>query len=184
MIIIKYFENGRVLHLYDAANPSTISSISKDLISVLESDEKQSWTICNYERPPIKLVINSYGGSVDDMFGLIDVILTSKTPIYTYCTGYAMSAGAMIFLAGHKRYCYQHTTFMLHSISTFECGKYQQFMDGAARTKELQRQLNDYILERTSISKDVLLTAQRESRDIFYPAQEAKKYGIVNKIIT
>ena len=102
MIIIKYFENDRVLHLYDEVNPSTISSISKDLISVLESDEKQSWTICNYERPPIKLVINSYGGSVDDMFGLIDVILTSKTPIYTYCTGYAMSAGAMIFLAGHK----------------------------------------------------------------------------------
>lgn len=37
MITIKYFENDRVLHLYDEVNPSTISSISKDLISVFNN---------------------------------------------------------------------------------------------------------------------------------------------------
>ena len=78
-----------------------------------EKDEKEK----DYNREPIKLYINSYGGSIYDMWGLIDVILNSKTPIYTYCTGYAMSAAFKIFLAGHKRYCYKHSIFMYHQMS-------------------------------------------------------------------
>lgn len=62
------------------------------------------------KRDPIKLYINSCGGTIYDMWALIDAIQNSKTPIHTYCMGYAMSAAFDIFLAGHKRYCYKHST--------------------------------------------------------------------------
>ena len=75
-----------------------------NLLYVLQEDNEKDQKQKNYKREPIKLYINSNGGAIDDMWSLIDIMLNSKTPIYTYCTGYAMSAGFLIFLAGSKRF--------------------------------------------------------------------------------
>ena len=90
-----------------------------DILYLIREDGEQDKKILCYNREPIKLYINSYGGSIDDMWGLIDIILASKTPIYTYCLGYAQSAAFNIFLAGHKRFCLEHSVFMYHQMSAF-----------------------------------------------------------------
>lgn len=52
------------------------------------------------ERKPIIIYINSPGGNVTDGYSLIDVMLTSKTPVYTVNLGIAYSMGFLIYIAG------------------------------------------------------------------------------------
>lgn len=78
------------------------------------------------ERKPIKLLINSYGGSLDSCLHFIDTLLLSKTPVYTYNVGVAMSAGFYIMLAGSKRFAYPNAQFLIHSGSGGAAGTYEQ----------------------------------------------------------
>ena len=88
------------------------------------------------------------------MWSLIDIIENSKTPIHTYYTGYAMSAALKIFLAGHKRYCTRHATFMYHQMSNIRMGTYQDLVEDREQLDYLNKQSEDYILERTKFSKE------------------------------
>ena len=107
----------------------------------------------NFTREPIKIYINSYGGSVYDMWALIDIILNSKTPIYTYCTGYAMSAAFKIFLSGHKRFATKHATFMYHQMSCKRHGKYQDLVEDREQMDYLQKSIEEYVVERTNLTQ-------------------------------
>lgn len=80
-----------------------------------EDDKREK----DFRRKPIKMYINSFGGSV------IDVISCSKTPIYTICNGYVMRAAFQLLLAGHKRYITPHATLMYHQIYCWRSGKYE-----------------------------------------------------------
>ena len=93
----------RIFYLSDDIEVSTISQLNFQLIKILEEDNKQEQEKKEYKREPIHLIINSFGGNFYDMWSLIDILLNSKTPIYTYCTGYAMSAGFYYFFSGRKK---------------------------------------------------------------------------------
>ena len=100
------------------------------------------------ERRPIKLLIYSYGGDGNACFSLLNIIAISKTPVYTYNMGVAMSAGLLILLAGHKRFCLKNSTALAHSGSGGACGTFEQT---EAQMKDYQRfvqTMRDYILER------------------------------------
>ena len=94
--------NKRTFFLAENIDNESAGKIMWDILYLIREDDEQDKKILCYNREPIKLYINSYGGSIDDMWGLIDIILASKTPIYTYCLGYAQSAAFNIFLAGLK----------------------------------------------------------------------------------
>ena len=70
------------------------------------------------ERVPIRLYIDSAGGSLTDTFTIIDAIALSKTPVYTICIGTAYSGGFFCFIAGHKRFAYPNASFLYHEGST------------------------------------------------------------------
>ena len=89
----------KTLFLSDDVDNESIGKLTWSILQQIREDDEKDEKEKDYKREPIKLYINSYGGSVSDMWELIDVILNSKTPIYTYCTGYAMSAAFKIFLA-------------------------------------------------------------------------------------
>ena len=144
-----------------------------------EKDEKEK----DYKREPIKLYINSYGGSVYDMWGLIDVILNSKTPIYTYCTGYAMSAAFKIFLAGHKRYCYKHSTFMYHQMSCRLSGKLQDIEEDREEMDDQNTQIEEYVIDRTNLTKDDIKEIREKRKDFYIHSDKAVKYGIVDEVL-
>ena len=95
--------NKKNIFLADNIDNESAGKLMWDILYLIREDKEQDKKILCYNREPIKLYINSYGGSIDDMWGLIDIILASKTPIYTYCLGYAQSAAFNIFLAGHKK---------------------------------------------------------------------------------
>lgn len=74
--------NNRTFYLSDDVDNESIGKLIWDILYQIREDDKTDEKEKDYKREPIKLYINSYGGSVYDMWGLIDIILNSKTPIY------------------------------------------------------------------------------------------------------
>lgn len=175
--------NDRLIYISDDINNCSIGAVCYNLLSIINEDDKQDEKEKNFTREPIKIYINSFGGELYDMWSLIDIILNSKTPIYTYCTGYAMSAAFKIFLAGHKRYATKHASFMYHQINCWYSGKYQDTVEYRKEIDRLQQQIEDYVIERTKITKEKIEEIRLEKKDFYIHSQEALELGIIDEII-
>nr|DAJ75485.1 MAG TPA: hypothetical protein [Bacteriophage sp.] len=173
----------RLYFLSDDIDNASIGKLSWNILHQIEKDDKNDEKEKDYKRDPIKLYINSCGGDVRDAWGLIDIILNSKTPVYTYCTGYAMSAALKIFLAGHKRYCYKHSTFMYHQMYCRREGTYQNLVEDRTEMDELNRMSEEYVLERTKFTRQDIDDIRNKKMDLYFHADEAIKYGVVNEVI-
>ena len=173
----------RLYYLYGEINAKTCADIAYDISKINHEDDEKFKKEKNFKREPIKIYFNSYGGSVYDMWLLVDTIMGSKTPVYTYCTGYAMSAAFIVFISGHKRHMSPHATLMYHQIYCWESGKYQDLVDDRVQTDHLNEMIENYVVERTGLSKDDLLAIREKKRDTYFSAEEAKKHKIIDSII-
>ncbi len=134
------------------------------------------------ERKPIKIFINSDGGSVCAVLHVIDMIRLSKTPVYTIGLGRAYSAGGLLLMAGHKRYIFPHTSCLIHDGSSWSAGSIGKMLDNLEFTKELENRMKKYILSTTNISAEVYDRNHR--RDWFLFSEEMIELGIADEIIT
>ena len=101
------------------------------------------------DRKPIKIYIDSNGGCLSDTFTMIDAIKLSKTPVWTICTGAAYSGGFFTFIAGHRRFAYDHASFLYHEGATAtgaDAGKFRNYAE--FYQKELE-QLKEVTLKYT-----------------------------------
>lgn len=134
-------------------------------------------------RKPIYIHLNSEGGCAYNGFGLINAIITSKTPIITVCEGYVMSMGLAIFAAGHIRKCYKYSTFMYHEISSNGGGKNEEIVRTANENKRLQKMYDDVVTARSKLEQRKLDSVKRKMIDWFFGSEEALELGIVDEII-
>ena len=171
--------NKRTFFLADNIDNESAGKIMWDILYLIREDDEQDKKILCYNREPIKLYINSYGG----MWGLIDIILASKTPIYTYCLGYAQSAAFNIFLAGHKRFCLEHSVFMYHQMSYWRDGKHQDFVENRVEMDNINKQNEEYVIKRTKIPEDVIRNVRETKKDFYIHSSKAIEYGIVDEIL-
>ena len=134
------------------------------------------------KREPIKIYINSYGGSLVATLTIIDAIKKSKTPIYTYNIGAAYSGGFFIFICGHRRFSYKHSDFLFHEGSVHmvmrDAGKFKNFSDFY---KKQLKQLEEITIENTKITKEDY--ERHRNDDWWIMALEAKEKGICDEII-
>lgn len=133
------------------------------------------------ERKPIKLLLYSYGGDGQACFSLLDVIGLSKTPVWTVNMGVAMSAGLLILLGGHKRFCLKNSTALAHSGSGGASGTFEQTEAQMKDYKRFVETMRNYIIERTNIDSKTL--NKYKTKEWYLYADDQVKYGIVNKII-
>ena len=133
------------------------------------------------ERKPIKILLYSYGGDGQACFSLLDVIALSKTPVFTYNMGVAMSAGLLILLAGHKRFCLKNSTALAHSGSGGASGTFEQTEAQMKDYKRFVDTMRNYIIERTNIDAKTL--NKYKSKEWYLYAEDQVKFGIVNEII-
>lgn len=132
-------------------------------------------------RKPIKLLIYSYGGDGAACFSLLDVIALSKTPVYTVNMGIAMSAGFLLLLAGHKRFCLKDSTALAHSGSGGVSGSFEQTEAQMKDYKRFVETMRNYILERTKI--DTKTFNKYKSKEWYLYSKEQIDYGVCDKII-
>lgn len=139
--------------------------------------------VSDVNREPIKIYINTPGGSLHATLTMVDAIKMSKTPIYTINTGTSFSGGFFIFISGHKRYSYPHATFLFHEGSTGgggpqDAGKFRNY---ASFYDKMLEQLEVLTLENTNITKEVYDKHKLDDWWIF--ADEALELGICDEII-
>ena len=175
--------NTRTFFLSDNVDNESVGKLIWEMLYQINEDNEKDKKEKDYKRDPIKLYINSCCGTIYDMWALIDVIQNSKTPIYTYCMGYAMSAAFNIFLAGHKRYCYKHSTFMYHQIHCKRSGKYQDLLEDRVEMDNLNKQIEDYVLERTNLTKEDIADIREKKKDFYIHSDKAIEYGIVDEVL-
>ena len=132
----------------------------------------------------INFYINSPGGIVTAGLAVYDTLQYIKPAIVTVCVGQAASMGAVLLAAGTKgkRYSLPNSRILIHQ----PMGGFQgQASDIAIQAKEILRMkdtLNDILVFHTN--KDLEQIRIDTDRDFFMSGEEAKKYGIIDHVIT
>jgi ATP-dependent Clp protease, protease subunit len=126
--------------------------------------------------PATIIYINSYGGSIYDGLGIIDMFKHHEKPIATVVVGKAMSVGALIASSGAPgmRYITENSTYMIHDVSSSSKGK---VLDMAIDQKEVERLSNIVFsrLDKNSKHKNGFWKSQiikNLNADIYITAQE------------
>lgn len=134
----------------------------------------------------ITIYVHSDGGQTTALLPMVDLIASSKKPIGVVALGRAYSAGAMLLLSGHKgrRYAHRHTEILLHEVSIN--GGYRKVSEmtlDTERVVKLNEMLCKMIADKTKMTKKQITRYMRSTRDEFITAEDALKYGIIDKII-
>jgi len=133
------------------------------------------------EPPPIKLHINSYGGSVFAGFSTVDVILNCKTPVHTYIDGSAASAATLISVVGDKRFIYEHSHMLIHQLSSAMWGKFEDFKDEMENLDLLMTKIKKIYKEKTNMSTRQITEILK--RDKWFDAEKCVELGLVDEIV-
>lgn len=168
----------RRLFINDEIDSCIIDSIVYHILRYNKEDKG----LAIKDRKPIYLFLNSNGGSVVDGYGVIDVMMTSKTPIYTINQASCFSMGFLIFLAGQKRYAMPRSEFLMHDGSTFSWDSMAKAKDRMEfEAVQLEQVTKQYILNRTKI--DEKLYDEKYRVEWYMLPEEAKRLGICTDII-
>ena len=132
----------------------------------------------------ISMYINSPGGSVTAGLAILDTMRMVKCPIATYCIGQAASMGAILLAAGEKgrRHALPHSRIMIHQPWGGAQGKASDIEITAREILRLKDILNGILAE--SSGKTAEEVARDTDRDYFMSAEDAKEWGIVDKVLT
>ena len=133
------------------------------------------------ERKPILLYLSSRGGDLDAGFELLDVIQSSKTPVYTINFGYQYSMGFLIGIAGHRRFASRNAKFLIHDGNSIVWDSGAKAQDRMEFNKRVEARVRDYILSVSRLSPEEYDANYRVEWYMF--ADEAKEKGFVDEII-
>ena len=132
----------------------------------------------------ISLYINSPGGIVTAGMAIYDTMQFIRPPVSTLCIGQAASMGSLLLAAGEKgmRYCLPHSRVMVHQPSGGFSGQASDIERHAEDIIKIKKRLNDLYVNHTGQSYNTI--EKTLDRDYFMDSEEAKKFGIVDAVIS
>jgi len=131
----------------------------------------------------ITMILDSYGGEIDSMFAIVDMMEIIMPPVRTICLGKAMSAAAIIFLYGQKgrRFMTRHSRLMLHQASSFSHGTVSDIVIDTEEIKFLQEQIIQEIMKRSKLKEKEIRSII--DRNTYIRPDKAMEYGMCDGII-
>ncbi|MFA7302510.1 MAG: ATP-dependent Clp endopeptidase proteolytic subunit ClpP [Candidatus Paceibacterota bacterium] len=164
----------RIIFLGGPIDDDTANLVIAQLLFLESEDAKKD----------ISLYINSPGGSVTATLAMVDTMNHVKPAVSTVCVGMAASGAAILLSAGEKgkRFALPNAEVMIHQPHGGAEGQATDIEITAKQILKLRANLNRILAKNsgqplTKIEKDV-------ERDFFMTADEAKKYGIVDKVFS
>ncbi len=132
----------------------------------------------------INLYINSPGGSVTAGMGIYDTMQYVKPPINTICLGQAASMGALLLAAGTKgkRFALPNARVMIHQPMGGYQGQATEIDIHAREILKIRERLNEILAKHTGQPLEKI--ALDTERDYFLSADEAKRYGLIDEVIS
>jgi ATP-dependent Clp protease protease subunit len=169
----------RKLFLTEAVNEKSISKIIYGLHSINEFDSMTG----NTNPDPIKLYIDSPGGFIYKGFSLINHFKQSKAPIHGIVTGMACSMAFVILTQCDLRMAYKDTELMYHLLSYRRIGNLRDHISTTKRFESLMKRMNSLVKAKTKIDDSLLQKMGSNGDDWFLTPAQAKKLGVIDKII-
>jgi len=163
-----------VIFINDEINDTTLTDFIIRMRSLLQHRKDKT--------SPVNLMINSPGGDVYEMFGIIDYIESLDVKVNTICRGRAMSAAAVILACGTgNRMMSKRSTVMFHQSSSFMGGKMSDITAYLDNVKNLETLIYGMLAEKTK--KEADWWRERMRNDMFLTAEELLEIGVIDQII-
>lgn len=163
----------RIIFLGDVINAAVANSVIAQLLFCESQDDKK----------PIKLYVNSPGGTVTDGLAIYDTMQHVKAPVSTICVGLAASAAALLLAGGTKnqRYALPNSEIMIHQVFGGAEGQASDIKIKAEHILKLKEKINRLL---SKCTEQPLSKIEKDTdRDFHMSAEEAVKYGLIDKVI-
>ena len=181
--------------LYEALNNQLGTLLDYDDSVIFINDEITDHTLTDFiirmrsllhhrinKSAPINLMINSPGGDIYEMFGIIDYIESLDVKVNTICRGRAFSAAAIILTCGTgTRMISKRSTVMFHQSSSFLGGKMSDITAYLDNVKSLETIIYGMLAEKSK--KDEEWWKNKMRSDTFFTAAELLEIGVIDEII-
>ncbi len=163
----------RIIFLGAPINDAVANTVIAQMLFLESEDPKKD----------IKLYINSPGGSVTAGLAIYDTMQYIKPDVSTICIGIAASMAAVLLSAGQKgkRLALPNAEVMLHQVMGGAEGQATDIKIRVEHILKIKELLNEILAKHTGQAKAKI--EKDTDRDFFLGAEEAKKYGLVDKII-
>jgi len=165
--------NDRIVMLSEEVNDTTASLVVAQLLYLEAQDPDKD----------IQFYINSPGGSVTAGLAIYDTMQYIRPDVSTICIGLAASMGAFLLSSGAKgkRIALPNSEIMIHQPSGGSRGQATDIQIQAEQILKIKKRLNEILAENTG--KDVSEIERDTERDHFMTAEEAREYGLIDKVI-
>lgn len=167
-------DHSRIVYMAGDVNESSISQVITHMLGLASISTK-----------PIQFVISTYGGSVDEMFSLYDVMKFLPCPVHTIGLGKIMSAGVLLLSSGKKgnRLLGKNSRVMMHPISGVSSGNIFEVINEVSEHKRMQDLMVELLRKETKMPKTEIDRIMKLGHDFYLTPEQAVKYGIVDRII-
>ena len=163
----------RIVFLVGGVNDSVATLVTAQLLFLESENPKKE----------IYFYINSPGGLVTAGLGIYDTMQYIKSPVSTLCIGQASSMGSFLLAAGEKgkRFSLPNSRIMVHQPSAGFQGQATDIEIHANEIMLLKKRLNEIYSKHTDRSVEEIKNALE--RDKFMTPQEAKEFGLIDKVV-
>ncbi len=164
----------RIIFLSGAIDEDVANVVIAQLLFLEHEDPKKD----------IKLYINSPGGQVTAGMAMYDTMQFIQPDVSTICVGIAASMGAVILAAGAtgKRMALPNAEVMIHQVMGGAEGQASDIEISARHILKIKDKLNHILASHSG--QDLKKVEQDTDRDYYMSSEEAKEYGLIDKIIT
>ena len=165
--------NDRIIILCEDVNDTTAGLVVAQMLYLEGQDPEKD----------INFYINSPGGSISAGMAIYDTMQFVKCDVATTCIGMAASMGAFLLSSGAKgkRFALPNAEIMIHQPSAGTQGQITDMAIHLKRLEIIKKRMNHILAENTG--RDVETVTADCERDNFMTAEEAKEYGIIDKVI-
>jgi len=131
---------------------------------------------------PLNLMINSPGGDIHEMMGIVDYIESLDVKTNTICRGRAFSAASIILTCGTGvRMASKNSTIMFHQASSMISGKLTDVTATVEFVKKVEQDIYELLAKKTK--KDAIWWKDNMRSDMFLSAEQALDIGVIDQII-
>tara|TARA_B100000959_G_scaffold76549_2_gene81325 strand:- start:13064 stop:13660 length:597 start_codon:yes stop_codon:yes gene_type:complete len=175
---ISVYENK--IYYYSGVNRETVVELNHKL-SELEAKHLTVSNVLEIDPPPIRLFINSGGGSITAGIASMDTISRCNVPVYTFVDGFCASAATFLSVVGKKRFMSKNSYMLIHQLSSQLWGKYSEIEDEKKNLDLMMKTIRTVYTEHTKVPTEELDEILKH--DLLWDAKKCLEYGLVDEII-
>ena len=168
------------IYFYSGVNRNACVELNKK-IGELESKSLTLSKTLGILPPPIKIFINSGGGTIVSGIASMDTILRCQVPVHTYVDGFSASAATFLTVVGEERYMSRNSYMLVHQLSSTFWGTYANFEDEKKNLDMMMKTIKDVYKKYTKLPMKKLDEILKH--DLMWDAKTCLEYGLIDEIV-